>query len=295
MNEKCLKAVKMSLHHGVAMVPFSITGEEKVMKHHRFWGGALHGHTMVLVTVLLLAAAAAVSAAEEKAADGWRTTITPYIWLPSIRGSMKLEPPPGLGSGRVDSGPGNYLENLNFTGMLDLQMQKGRWTLLTDIIYLDFSDTQTAKFPGVFTGGGGWTTAADWDLQALVFELSGAYSVFRNGYSNFDLLAGVRYAEIDGEVKLDIFGPLPDWVSSRNVSETEGFVDPIIGFKGKFELGKKWYLPYYFDIGGFSIDSDLTLQAFTGIGYHFNDWFSAVLGYVTLTTISATIANLWKT
>jgi len=235
--------------------------------------------TTVLVTVMLLACATVVNAAEEKPDDRWRFTITPYIWLPSISGSMKLNPPPGFGSGKVDTGPGNYLENLDFVGMLDLQVHKGRWSLLADIIYVDFSGDQTAHFPGVLPGSGGWTVGADWDLQALVFELAGAYSVFRNEHLNFDLLAGVRYAEIDGKVSLDIMGPLPAFVSSRTFSKTESFVDPIVGFKGKFELGKKWYLPYYFDIGGFGVDSDVTLQAFAGIGYRFCDWFSMMLGY----------------
>ena len=193
---------------------------------------------------------------------------------------MKLDTPPGFGSGNVDVGSSDYLENLSFAGMLDMQVQKGRWSILADFMYVDFSDdNQTAHFPGVLPGSGGWTTGADTELQALIFELAGAYSVFRNEYLNFDLLAGVRYASIEGKASLDIVGPLPDWVSSTTFSKTESFVDPIVGFKGKFELGKKWYLPYYFDIGGFSVDSDLTLQAFAGIGYRFCDWFSAVLGY----------------
>ena len=235
--------------------------------------------TAVLVTVMVLACATVVNAAEEKLDDRWRFTITPYIWLPSISGSMKLEPPPGFGSGKVDTGPDSYLEDLKFAGMLDLQVQKGRWSILADIMYVDFSGDQTAQFPGALPGSSGWTVGADWDLQALVFEFAGAYSVFRNEYLNFDLLAGVRYAEIDGKVSLDIVGPLPAFVSSRTFSKTESFVDPIVGFKGKFELGKKWYLPYYFDIGGFSVDSDVTLQAFAGIGYRFSDWFSMLLGY----------------
>jgi opacity protein-like surface antigen len=235
--------------------------------------------TTVLVTVMLLTCATVAKAAEEKQDDGWRFTITPFIWLPSISGSMKLDPPPGFGSGKVNTGPDNYLENLDFAGMLDLQVQKGRWTLLADIIYVDFSGNDTAKFPGALPGSGGWTVAADWDLQALLLEFAGAYSVFRNEYLNFDLLAGVRYAGVDGKVDLDIIGPPPAFVSSQTFSKTESFVDPIVGFKGKFELGKKWYLPYYFDIGGFSVDSDVTLQAFAGIGYRFCDWFSMLLGY----------------
>ncbi len=233
----------------------------------------------VLVTVMLLACATLVNAAEGKPDDGWHFAITPYVWLPSISGSMKLEPPPGFESGNLDIGSGDYLENLDFAGFLDIQVQKGRWTLLADIMYTDFSDSDTAQFPGVLPRSSGWSVEADWDLQAFILEFAGAYSVFRNEYSNFNLLAGVRYAEIDGKVNLDIAGPLPDWVLSRTFSRKESYFDPIIGFKGKFELGKKWYLPYYFDIGGFGVDSDLTLQAFAGIGYQFVDWFSMVLGY----------------
>jgi opacity protein-like surface antigen len=233
----------------------------------------------VLVTVMLLACVTLVNAAEGKPDDGWHFAITPYVWLPSISGSMKLEPPPGFESGKLNYGPGDYLENLDFAGFLDIQVQKGRWTLLADIMYTDFSDSDTAQFPGVLPRSSGWSVEADWDLQALVLEFAGAYSVFRNEYSNFNLLAGVRYAEIDGKVKIDIAGSLPAWVRSRTFSREESYFDPIIGFKGKFELGKKWYLPYYFDIGGFGVDSDLTLQAFAGIGYHFVDWFSMVLGY----------------
>jgi len=231
------------------------------------------------VTVLLLAFATIVNAAEKKPGDGWQFEVTPYIWLPTITGTMKLEQPPGFTSGKLDYGPGDYLENLDFVGMLDFQMKKEKWSLLADVIYLDFSDSDTAHFPGVLPGGGGWTVGADWDLQALVFEFAGGYSVFRNEGTNFDLLAGVRYTQIDGKVKLDITGPLPGWVATQTFSESETFFDPIIGFKGKFELGKKWSLPYYFDIGGFGIDSDLTVQAFAGIGYSFTDRFSAVLGY----------------
>jgi len=249
------------------------------MKSDWFLTRVLWNTTTILVIVMLLAIVTPGNAAEKKPDDGWQFEITPYVWLPTVTGSMKLSQPPGFTSGKLDYGPGDYLENLDFVGMLDFQMKKEKWTLLADIIYLDFSDSDTAQFPGILPGGGGWTVGADWDLQALVLEFAGAYSVFRNERANFGLLAGARYTQIDGKVKLDITGPLPGWVATQTFSESETFFDPIVGFKGKFELGKKWYLPYYFDIGGFGIDSDLTLQAFAGIGYSFTDWFSTVLGY----------------
>ena len=52
--------------------------------------------TTVLVTVMLLTCATVAKAAEEKQDDRWRVTITPFIWLPSVSGSMKLDQPPRL-------------------------------------------------------------------------------------------------------------------------------------------------------------------------------------------------------
>lgn len=229
---------------------------------------------IVLVTAVLLACTVAVSAAEKGPDESWRFAIIPYLYLPNFNGSMNLEASSGNKSGSVDTGPANYLENLKSVLMLDLQAQKGRWSLLADVIYLDFSDEdQTAQFP---TGGG---IETDTGLQALVFELAGACSVFRNDYVDFGLLAGARYAGIESEASLDRTAALPIGVSSWHFSDEAIFIDPIVGFKGTFELGKKWHVPYYFDIGGFGLDSDLTLQAFGGIGYRFCGWFTMVLGY----------------
>jgi hypothetical protein len=230
--------------------------------------------TTVLVTVMLLACATGVNAAEEKQDDRWRFTITPYIWLPSVSASTRLTLPSGLESGSTDVSSG-----LEFAALLNMEVRKGRWSIFSDIMYLDASADGTAHFPGVFPSSGGWTTDTDLHLKTLIFEVVGGYTVFRNEYLNFDLLAGVRYAGIDGEATLNVVGPLPALVGTRDFSESETFIDPIVGFKGNFELGKKWFVPYYFDIGGFSVDSDLTLQAFAAIGYRFCDWFSMALGY----------------
>ena len=76
--------------------------------------------TIVLLTVMFLVSATIGNATEKKPDDGWHFTITPYVWLPNIKGSMKLDQPPGFADGKLDVGPGDYLENLIFAGMLDL-------------------------------------------------------------------------------------------------------------------------------------------------------------------------------
>ena len=60
------------------------------MKRDGFFQGVMRATTTVLVTVLLLAFTTIVNAAEKKPDDGWQFEITPYIWLPTITGTMWL-------------------------------------------------------------------------------------------------------------------------------------------------------------------------------------------------------------
>jgi hypothetical protein len=240
-----------------------------------------------LLAGALLAHTGIVCAEDTKKQDEWRFTLTPYIWLPSVSGSMKFTPPAGTGSGTLaaaaasvsgdaDVSSNDYLSNLQFAGMLSFEVAKGRWSILSDILYVDFSDSnRDATIPGA---GAGVKVYADTGLQAMIFEIAGAYSVYKGEQGNFDMLLGMRYAGIEGKVDLNAIGPDGRTYYPR-IKESLNFYDPIVGFKGNFLLTKNWFMPYYFDIGGFSVDSDLTMQAYAGIGYRFTDWFSMSLGY----------------
>ena len=92
----------------------------------------------------------------------------------------------------------------------------------------------------------------------------------------------MRYAGIEGKIDINAIGPDGRTYFPR-IKESLNIYDPIVGFRGKFLFTKNWFMPYYFDIGGFSVDSDLTMQAYAAIGYRFTDWFSMSLGIVTCT------------
>jgi hypothetical protein len=244
---------------------------------------------VAFLAVLLLAHATIVSAEDTKKQDEWRFTLVPYIWLPSVSGSFNFTPPAGVGSGTraasaaavsgdADISSNDYLSNLQFAGMLSFEAAKGRWSILSDILYVDFSDSnRDAIIPGLGVGSG-VKVSADTGLQAMIFEIAGAYSVYKGEQGNFDMLLGMRYAGIDAKLDLNAIGPLGRTYYPR-IKESLNFYDPIVGFKGKFLFTKNWFMPYYFDIGGFSVDSDLTVQAYAAIGYRFTDWFSMSLGY----------------
>ena len=217
---------------------------------------------LIVVTVLLLACATVVCAADDKLDtqdkqdDRWRFSIIPYVWVPSVSGKLSPAVSSGWTGGDVNVSSGNYLDNLQFAGMLDLQVDKGRWSLLVDLMYVDFSTNRWLGETG---------------LNAFVGEAVIGYAVYRTKCIDLTVIGGVRYATVEGELEP---GFLPVKFSKR-----KDFIDPVVGIRGKFELGKKWYIPYYFDIGGFSVSSDWTSQGFAGIGYHFTDLFSMVLGY----------------
>ena len=226
----------------------------------------------------------------------------PLYLVAEVSGSFKFTvPPAGTGpgpvptaavSGSADVSSNDYLSNLQFAGMLSFEAAKGRWSILSDILYVDFSDSnRDVTIPGLGAGAG-VQISADTGLQAMIFEIAGAYSVYKGEQGNFDVLLGMRYAGIEGKIDLNAIGPDGRTYFPR-IKESLNFYDPIVGFKGKFLFTKNWFMPYYFDIGGFSVDSDLTMQAYAAIGYRSQTGSQCPSAIVTCTMISGAL-NSWK-
>jgi hypothetical protein len=114
-------------------------------------------------------------------------------------------------------------------------------------------------------------TVIDAELKAFISTLGGAYSVLETESTRLNLLAGVRYLWLDGELKFDI-----DSLIKEKVSDSGHNWDGIVGLRGKTDLNEKRYLTYYADVG--AGDSDLTWQARAAISYRF-DKVDAVVGY----------------
>jgi hypothetical protein len=170
------------------------------------------------------------------------------------------------------------MDNFKFAALLAMELEKGNWSLFTDFMYIDFSDSnRKVTFPNL--PGGRVDVNADTGFKALLIEGGPAYSLYRSQDIQFDFLAGVRYLALDTSATLNFSTTLPVGIPSRNFSYKPDLVDPIVGIKGRFELGKGWFIPYYFDAGGFGINDEWSWQAYGGIGYHFSKLFSMTLGY----------------
>ena len=211
-------------------------------------------------------------------ADGWTYALTPYVWLPNINGTLKYDVP------EIDTGPNNYLQNLNMVFMISGEARSGRWSVIGDLIYLNFDD-QKGSVRDVNFGGTRVATTATGDSRSSV---KGVEGLLAGGYTvapGVDVIAGLRYfgleARTDWQLSAAVNGPGAGqtFPASGNVSRRADLWDAVVGVRGRVRWGQSaWFSPYYFDVGGGS--SSLTWQTLAGLGYAFK-WGDAVLAYRT--------------
>jgi len=252
--------------------------------------------TLTFKTVLAtITAAAALFAAFQAEAqvkgDQWEFSITPYLWLPNVNGTLNYSiPPGGGGSPEVGVGPADWLEALKFAMMLTGEARKGRWAVFTDIIYLDLESNHgtTKAVDFGLTARNPLSTSVDAGTQSSLkgglWELAGSYTAVEGGIVTLDVLGGFRYfsirASTDWRLTAAVSGSggTQSFPASGGISQSEDLWDGIVGIRGKIRLGRSsnWSLPYYLDIGTGS--SDYTWQAMAGIAYGFS-WGGVQLVY----------------
>jgi len=135
---------------------------------------------------------------------------------------------------------------------------------MTDVIYLDveFSPNKPLILGLVLR---------DLRVRAWVVTPKVTYTVLQSDRWYLDLLAGARYLYLKTDLLRNNLLGVP-------VLKTDsGHVwDGIVGTRGKMKFDQNWYLPFHFDVG--AGDTELTWQAFAGVGYNFGTW-DLVAGY----------------
>lgn len=218
---------------------------------------------------------APAAAAEQVSDDQWSFTITPYLWLPNISGSLKYKLPNIDSSPEVETDPDSYLSNLDMALMINGEARKGKWSIFTDAIYLDFGaeDSQVKSFGGALVNGSS-DLGTKSSLKGGVWTLVGGYAVVQDPDATLDVIGGFRYlgikASTDWKLTVAINDPVSGETLQRtgSISQSGDLWDGIIGVRGRVKLGdsdSNWFMPYYADIGTGS--STLTWQAMLGVAY----------------------------
>jgi hypothetical protein len=175
---------------------------------------------LLAIIVLLGAVAIAVIPAAAWAetvpsADEWLFSVTPYLWLPNINGTLRFNIPPGAsGAPDVEAGPNSYLQNLQAVIMLSGDARKDRWSVFTDVIYLSFNGEESTVKDINFGGdivSSSENIATTSTLRGTAWTLGAGYAVVIGKSLTLDAFGGFRYFDVKASASwlllTDVTGP----------------------------------------------------------------------------------------
>ncbi|MFO1121222.1 MAG: hypothetical protein U1F47_02700 [Hyphomicrobiales bacterium] len=239
------------------------------------------------VCILTLMSCLGLSAAPAAAADvdalppapetGWEFTVAPYLWLAGIKGDVAAFGGPPIS---IDATIPDVLSSLDIGLMGVGQARYGRFSLAADVFWVKLSDD--GPMPRQLL-------ANKYDLTITNTMLTGVagYSLIHDEGMTLDIVAGARYWSVDNNLKFKGAGKAcglpnaPKLCSLDGVSldDDQDWVDPVIGFKGNADLSDKVFVTGWALAGGFGVSSEYMWDAMGSVGYRFNDWSSATLGF----------------
>lgn len=239
----------------------------------------------VVLGAALLTGAAQAQTVPSATDPGWRFSLTPYLWVPTVSGELRYGPRDN-NSASVNLDAQNIVDALKFGLTFGAEARNGRFTLATDLLYLDLGN-QSSQVRSVDFGASGRVQASanlgtQTQLSTTLWTLAPGYTLLQGAWGNLDLQAGFRVLSLRSRTNVqlssDVTGPRQGETFSRTgrLSANEQLWDGIIGFRGRIDLGSGFYLPYAADVGGGG--SNLTWQVQGGVGYS-TGWAGVVAGY----------------
>ncbi len=251
----------------------------------------------ICAAILAIALAGASGAAvAQDGSDEWQFSLTPYLWLPTIDGTLNYSPPPGGGGAPdIEVGPTEWLDLLNIGALISGTAKKGKYSIFSDFVYLSLTSKNDGRVvsvddnitvPGVpipIPVSATLNANTRTDLDGLVWTIAGGFSLQETESSSLDVIAGARYFGTDvstsWDLTVDITTPggtvvLP---AQGSIASDVDIWDGIIGVRGYSKVGSgKWSVPYYFDVGAGG--SDLTWIAMLGLSREYG-WGDLVIAY----------------
>ena len=207
-------------------------------------------------------------------ADDWEYSISPYLWLPTLKldsSDVGDGTEPGEGSD-LEIGPIDYLDALDFALMVSGEARNGEWAVLADLVYIDFgidnSDIEIRPPDSEPLFG---TYSAE--LSGSVFTLAGGKTLRDDDRSRLDAVLGWRRFYMELGVSGD-----PNNVEPFEIRSDLEYNDAFVGINGRYDVGTSdhWSFRYYADIG--AGQSDLTWQAVLGFEYAYG-WGDLYIDY----------------
>ncbi|MGI9142683.1 MAG: hypothetical protein ACR2IJ_05785 [Fluviibacter sp.] len=222
-----------------------------------------------LAVALLLAAFPAIALAEENTAlpevsEGFRFSVTPYLWMPGISGNIDYN-----NVQRVQTGlnANKILSNLSIGAMGDAEVHYGRWGLMGNAMYSKLSNASSRSS----LKEQALTEESTTDAWMGIYTIAGTYTAYSDSTFYLDALAGARFLNSNSKVQLAASVANTPYVGAKTLYSSVSATDAIGGIKGRVRLGEsRFYVPFYVDAGGGSSVAKFTSQQVLGVGYAFS-------------------------
>ena len=184
----------------------------------------------------------------------YRNSIRPYLWTAGLKGDITAK---GT-TADVDVSFSDILDALDFALNVGYEHRFDGWSLLADLMYSKIeADAKVAN------------TEVNATSELAYFELSGAFDIDRE--YDIEPIVGARcwYTSVD----IDVAG--------FGGSDSNDWVDPLVGARWTVPLDERWSLRFRGDVGGFGIGtaSDLSWQAQAVTGYALSQRTTLAFGY----------------
>ena len=244
--------------------------------------------TAASLATAVVGVTAPLSAISQEAGEGWKFSLMPYVWLPTIKTDLNFGPVLGAShlQSEVSVPPNEWLRDLKMAALLAGEARYGDWLVGTDFVYMHLGDSESKTRVNNFGPGPVQilNTGTDTSLKTVIWSMVGGYSVVAGPAATVDLIGGFRYlwleASTDWNLNAALTGPNGNTVilpRSGSVSKSRSVTTGIVGAKGRVKLGESnWFVPFYADVGGGN--SVTTWQAAAGIGYAY-PWGDVRLDY----------------
>lgn len=263
--------------------------DAKAMKRSKSFG---IGAAAVCVLAACPALAQVAAVPPTQAAQGWTFAVAPYAWLPTITTTYSYEAPRrGTVTNSISAGIGQYLTHINFAAMTEGEARYGRFTIMSDIVYLNASLTNSRDhFSQIDFGPGPLYIPRSQQLNTgtrlgtAIWSTAGGYTLVDGAWGYLDAVAGPRVLFLDSRTNYGLTGNfyLPNRTIglartgslTLNVSKAEGFG----GLTGRINIpNSRLFIPFYVDAGGGDIP--LTWQAYSGVSWQATASMDVSAGY----------------
>ncbi len=163
--------------------------------------------------------------------EGWRWTLTPYAWATDVGVDLYID---GTTVVSETIPVEDLMEDLDLTFQGRIEGRRGAYGALLDVFYVSMSD----EVNGLTLPQGAGQGDLDWQLDMLIADVAGTYSLEQRGWGpRVTWIGGARIVAQDAELDASFTTPGGTVQDAREASDT--LVDVLAGLSLSADLTER--------------------------------------------------------